>query len=233
MAVLRYAPAEGSLTRASMLPSGVYQLRPNRGKPVTLLNDGPPDRAGGVGGWETSDRMGSPPGRWFSGQAVETMSLPCILDRHEQKGHTTVEDRLSALYAMGRAGRHAHPPHIRVLGDIRPFDKRLTWIMQDISLGDRSMLEPGVIRQQHLTISLEGWYGIPHVTSASVKRTRNGSDKPKTHTIHTRAGDTLRAIAVRELGGSGRVSDIKSWNARFKRTDPDAPLRAGIKVLIK
>lgn len=213
--------------------AGMVKLAPNNGaSPLTLILDGPPDRGGGVGGWNSTDRALRRPARWWGGQPEDTMSLPCILDIHATGG-PSIERRLAVLYAMATAGDEVEPPTVLALGDV-PDDATKKWVIQNIALGERLYQRDGSLRRQQLTIDLEGYDPLPSIKPVTIKRTRDAKGKRKARVITTKKGDTLRLIAVRQLGQSDAWKSIRTWNPKsLKNTDPDAPLRAGIKVTLR
>jgi hypothetical protein len=213
--------------------SGTVELRPSRGNKVILLLAGPPDRSGGVGGWATSERAYRRPARWFQSPPIDAMTLPGILDLYENSQGITIETALGWLYAMGMAGGQDTPPTVKLAGDVRPYDRRLTWVVQGVTLGDRVMAAAGVIAQQNVTVELEGYDPLPTIAKASVQRTRQpGATQPRRRVIRTMKGDTLRSIAVKQLGASNQYTLLRTWNPTFKKTDPDQPLRAGIVMVL-
>jgi phage protein U len=211
---------------------GMVKLVPSRGSALTVTINGDPDGAGAIGGWESSERPLRRPARWWKSQPEDTLSLPCLLDLHATGG-PSLERRLDVLYAMGQAGDEDEPPIIRLLGDVTPREQRVRWVLQGISRGRRLWTPAGALRRVELTLELEGYDGLDTIKPVQVKRTRT-SGKRRARVIRTQAGDTLRAIAVRQLGQSSEWKRIRSWNPRtFKSVDPDAPLRAGIKVTLR
>jgi phage protein U len=211
---------------------GMVKLAPdNGGSVLTLLLDGSPDRGGGVGGWNSTDRALRRPARWWGAQPEDTMSLPCILDLYVTGG-PSIERRLEVLYAMGTAGTGDAPPTLLVVGDV-PTSATVRWVMQNITLADRMYNADGTLRRQSLTVELEGYAPLPSIAPVSIKRTRTAGGKRKARVITTKKNDTLRLISVRQLGQSDAWKSIISWNPKFKGTDPDAQLRAGIKVTLR
>lgn len=214
-------------------PSGTVEIIPTRGNSVLLLLAEPPDRAGGVGGWQTTERMFQRPARWFQAPPVDTMTISGILDRDEHARGHTIKTRLGWLYDMARAGKQDEPPIVKLWGDIAPYDQRLKWVVQDITLGDRIMSGAGTFVLQHVTVALEGYDALPRVAKASVRRTRaTGGAAPQRRVIRTLKGDTLRTIAVKQLGTSGQYTLLRQWNKQFAQTDPDQPLKPGLLMVL-
>lgn len=201
---------------------------------VTLILVGPPDRDGSVGGWQTLERPYLPDAAWFKSTPGGTISLPCLLDVDELPG-ASLEDRLDLLYAMGTPlDEGEDPPGLRLYGDV-PTARAQTWKLDNISLGARLFRPdaPRLLRRQELTLDLSDLEEITGVEKVRVKRTRGRGGKRRRRTIRVRNGDTLRAIAVRELGSSGAYEQIRKANKKLKRTDPDAPLRVGMEIVLQ
>ncbi|HEY3019593.1 MAG TPA: phage tail protein [Solirubrobacteraceae bacterium] len=212
--------------------AGMVKLVPSRGSALTMILDGPPDRGGGVGGWQSSERALRRPARWWQSQPEDTISLQCILDV-DAIGGPSVERRLTVLYAMGQAGDEDEPPTLLLLGDV-PVDGASRWVLQGITLSERLYQGDGSLRRQKLSVELEGYAPLPSIKPVAIKRTRDSKGKRRARTITTKKGDTLRAIAVRQLGQSDGWKRIRDWNPRrLKGVDPDAPLKAGIKVTLR
>lgn len=209
---------------------GMVRLAPDNGaSPLTLILAGTPDRAGGVGGWTSTERSLRQPARWWANLPEDTLSLPCMLDI-KGIGGPALERRLAVLYAMGQPDDSGVPPSVRVLGDV-PDDASKKWVVQNITLGDRLFNGDGTLRRQLLTVELEGWRPLPSIKPVKIKATRDKSGKRRTRIITTRKNDTLRGIAVRQLGQSDAWKRIREWNPKaLKGADPDTPLRAGIKL---
>lgn len=212
---------------------GMVKLVPSRGSPLTLIINGDPDGAGAIGGWESTERALRRPARWWKSQPEDTLSLPCLLDLYAIGG-PGLERRLDVLYAMGQAGDEDEPPTIRLFGDVTPREQRVRWVLQGITRGKRMWTSTGDLRRIEVTLELEGYDGLDTIKPVAIKRTRSTRGKRRARVIRTRKGDTLRAIAVRQLGQSDAWKRIRAWNPRvFKGVDPDEPLRPGIKVTLR
>lgn len=204
---------------------------------VTFIINGAIDRTGSVGGWQNSERVLREDADWWKGIPKGQLSIPCLLDHYAQSEQRTLEQRLRDLYDMGQPERDDDPPQIHVYGDV-PMSHPPAWVwkLDDIQLGANLFREdhPSRLRRQELTLQLSTWRPATAVSRGTVKRTR---DKTGNHrrrrVVVAHARDTLRAIAVRELGSSGSWTLIRGWNKKLKKTDPDAPLRAGTKVILK
>jgi hypothetical protein len=49
----------------------------------------------------------------------------------------------------------------------------------------------------------------------------------------TRAGDTMRSVALRELGSGNRWKDLRHWNKKqLGKVNPDDRLRAGTHLAV-
>lgn len=217
--------------RLEQVPSGMVKLVPGRGHQLTVVLADTPDRSGSVGGWETSDRVLRPAASWFNGRPLGTLTLPCILDIDVPDG-PSVEERLKRLYRMGHARHGNDPPPIRIYGDI-PQPGRQEWRLDDIQLQDRFYRRdfPNRLRQQKLTLSLTELVTPDPVDDVDVRRTRRHGHRRR-RTVTTHRGDTLRGIAVRQLGSSQAYRLIRQWNPKVKGVDPDEPLRGGIHLAL-
>jgi phage protein U len=213
---------------------------PLKGRGVVLLLPGPPEFSGGVGGWEATDRPGRRPARWWRGGVEMTQSITGIIQLGVNTGDETVEQRIAMLRRLGTTpGGEDHPTPLRVRGDVAdPYSVGGgLWVMQGMSLGERVFRRDGSLRRQAVSVELVDFDDAPTIAPITVRRTRASASRPRVRTITTRARDTLRAIAVRELGSVSAWQRIREWNPRlFKGTrpvGPDEPLRAGLRVTIK
>lgn len=213
------------------MPGGRVSFNPSRGSSLTLIVEEPPERGGGVGGWQSSERSGRRPAKWFKAPTDDTYSWKLILDL-DATGGPSIERRLRVLRDMGQAGSEDEPPTIRVLGDLWVEDTSLDWIMQDWALGERVWTPEGVLQRQHVTVQLERYTPTDEVEAIRIRPTRVGR-KPRRRVIEARGNDTLRAIALRELGDPTRWKDLTRWNKPLRRADPDARLRTGTHVTIR
>lgn len=208
---------------------GMVRLVPDTGaSPLTLILAGTPDRAGGVGGWASTERALRKPARWYQSTPEDTLALPCLLDLHGIGG-PSLERRLAVLYAMGSPDDSGDPPTVHVVGDV-PDDAAKKWVVQNITLGDRLFTSTGVLRRQLVNVELEGWRALPTIKPVAIKRTRSAGHR-RTRTYTTRKNDTLRRIAVAQLGQSDAWKSLRSWNPKvLKGVDPDTSLRTGIRL---
>lgn len=217
------------------MPGGKLTLVPSYGAPLTLIVMAAPDRAGGVGGWEPSERAQQRSGKWWKGQPDDTMSWELLADIDMPFAGLSVEKRLSILRLMGV--KHAgldEPPTLKLSGDLTPADASLTWVIEDIQYSDRLYQGDGTLQQQKVTVTFSRYNAIDEVEALSIRTTRVKGRKRRRHTIVTRVGDTLRAVAIRELGSGSRWKDIKEWNPKvLKRVNPDVRLRAGTHLTIR
>jgi hypothetical protein len=213
--------------------SGMVKLVSENGSALTLIRNGDIDGSGGVGGWQSSERVLREDADWWKSLPKITRSIPCLLDV-DALGGPSLERRLEVLFAMGAPDDDDDPPPLRVLGDIDPIAKARRLKIDDIRLAAQLFREddPSALRRQELTLELSSFTESRGVSRVTVKRTRDSHGKRRRRTIIARRGDTLRAIAVRQLGSSGDYKLIRSWNPKLKRVDPDAPLRAGTKVVL-
>lgn len=214
--------------------SGMVKLVASNGTSLTLIRNGDITRTGSVGGWQTSERTLREDADWWKSTPKGAYSIPCLLDI-DAIGGPSLERRLDVLYAMGAPTADDDPPEIRLFGLVPAgTGPRWRWKLDDISLG--TMLESeaalGTLRRIELTLEMSTFAPGGRVTAATIKRTRDTASSRRRRTLVAKKGDTLRAIAVRQLGSSGDYKLIRSWNPKLARVDPDAPLRAGTKVVL-
>jgi phage protein U len=210
---------------------GTVTLNPSRGSSLTLILVAPPERSGGVGGWVTTERALSRPAKWFKAPTDDAMGLECVLDI-DAVGGPSIERRLRVLRDMGQPDGTDDPPSIRATGDIWEEDQNITWVMQDWRLGERLWNSDGSLRRQHVSVDLVRFDELDTVQPVRVRTTRSSSTARKRHTVIASGNDTLRAVAVRELGDATRWKDLQRWN-KLKGVDPDARLRTGTHLVIR
>lgn len=213
--------------------SGMIRLTSRRGTEITIIRNGDIDRSGGVGGWQQSERYLREDADWWKSYPKPTVSIPGLLDIDAQPAPGSIEQRLNTLYGMGHTHGDAHPPGIRLAGDA-PHCTHLTWKLDDIRLGAALYQpeHPSRLRRIEFTLELSKLTLPDPVGPVSVKRTRTHGRRRR-RTIHAHRGDTLRAIAVRELGKSNEYKQLRDWNPKLKRVDPDQPLRPGTPIVLR
>lgn len=211
---------------------GMVTLNPSRGSSLTLIVRSPPDRSGGVGVWSTTERDRRAPVKWFKNQSDDTMIFDLLLDI-DAIGGPSIERRLRVLRDMGQPSGQDDPPTIRVDGDIWSEDQNITWVMTDWSLGERSFNGDGTLRQQQVKVELTRYGAVSEIEPLRVSTTRAKGQR-KRHTVVVAGNDTLRAVALRELGDATRWKDLQRWNqAKLKGVDPDARLRTGTHLVVR
>jgi hypothetical protein len=212
---------------------GMVRLTPSSGSDLTLILNAPPDRSGGVGGWAGSERDGQRPAKWFKSQPDDTISLDCTLDV-DAIGGPGIERRLTVLRDMGQpAEGEDEPPTIRLDGDIWPDDQHINWVMSNWSLGERLWNSDGTFWRHQVKIDLERYNALDEITAVKVRSTRKAG-KRRRRVVQSRGNDTLRGIALRELGDATRWKDIQRWNKKkLKGVDPDARLRTGTHLTVR
>jgi hypothetical protein len=215
------------------MPGGRVKLDPSRGSSLTMILAAPPERSGGVGGWAASERSRRSSAKWFKSIPDDTMSLECIIDI-DAIGGPAVERRIRVLRDMGIVGGpDGEPPTIKVEGDIWDSDQNVTWVMSGLSFGDRLYNGDGSLRRQHVKVDLERYVEVDPIKPLRIQSTRSGG-KRKRRQVQARGTDTLRAIALRELGDATRWKDLQRWNPKtLKGVDPDARLRTGIRLTVR
>lgn len=211
---------------------GTVTLDPSRGSSLTLILSAPPERSGGVGGWVSSERSLARPAKWFKSIADDTMSLDCILDL-DAVGGPPIERRLRVLRDMGLSSGDDDPPTLTVSGDVWDDDQNVTWVMVGLSFGERLFNADGTLRRQHVKVDLERFTEVQTVEPLRVRTTRTTAGARKRRVVIVRGSDTLRAVALRELGDATRWKDLQRWNkAKLTGVDPDAPLRVGTHLAV-
>lgn len=215
------------------MPGGIVRLDPSRGPSLRLILNAAPERSGGVGGWEETERTARRPTQWWKSLPGETMSLDCTLDLDAIPSGLSIERRLRILKAMGMHDEGDDPPTIKVTGDIWSADRALTWVMTNWSFGERLYQPDGTLRRQAVTIDLARYIDVADIKPLRIKSTRTKGKKRRTRTIVSRKGETLRACALRALGSASRWKDLKKWNKKLKKIDPDLRLRPGTHIKIR
>src|SRR4051794_33038232 len=179
---------------------GMVTLVPSRGSQLTMILRGPPDRSGGVGGMEPVDRSLRRPAKYFKSIPDDTISLDCLIDL-DAIGGPAVERRLRVLRDMGQAGAEDEPPSITLDGDVWEEDKAIEWVMDGLSLAERMFNPDGTLRQQVVKVDLSRFEALSEVEAIRVKSTRAGKGRKRRRRVTVaRGNDTLRAVALRELG---------------------------------
>jgi hypothetical protein len=236
VAVWKPAP-QRAFFRGAPPPAGMIQLASDTGAQITLLRIGPIDHQGGVGGWQQIERATRPDASYYKARTRETITIPCLIDVDLIPGQSLAR-RLRLLYRMGRpTGDRDEPPGIIIRGSA-PAVRGTRWKLDEIALGAdletklRGRRGGHVVRRIEVTLSLSEEDPAAEVERVRVKRSRTKGGKRKRRHYVVRQGDTLRSIAVRELGVSAGWQAIRAENKKKlpKHVDPDMPLRAGLRL---
>lgn len=217
-------------------PGGMVQFSSSAGPSITVIKAGDVEAAGGVGGWQQSERMLREDADWWRGVPKQTMTIPVLIDRRIPNTVLTVEARLQTLRRMGRRPQGGdRPPAVTVVGDIPQHLRRVVWKIDEVRIGayDMSRDDPKLMRRLAATVEMSSLSDVEEVEGVKLRRTRE-KGKRRQRVYHTKQGDTLRSIAVRLLGASNQWPDLKAWNKNLKTVrDPDAPLRRGTRLVLK
>lgn len=223
---LARARFSGSLPRPA---SGLVSVIGEQVGTVTLILTGPPEYSPSVGGWENIDRIGSTAASWWKQKPLATISLPCLL-------HTRVtgpvEASLAQLEKIGQRVADRDPSRVKLRGDIPPSAAGAAiWRVDAMPYSSREYRSDAeqLLWWQEVTISLTQ-FSAGTIARAGGLKTRSNSGQRNRRVISTRQGDTLRKIALRELGSSSDWKLLRSWNKKLAKTDPDASLATGVKV---
>jgi hypothetical protein len=217
-------------------PHGMLRLIGPKGHTVVLIISGDPDRSGSVGGWAQSTRVLAEDADYWVGRPKATATWPCLLHVDGLPGDRSIEDRLDEVYWLGQSHDGEEPPVIRLSGDVPARDRRLEWKLDDVALGARRYLgnDARTLRSIAVTLSMSSRRLVADVDRVALRPTRDKQgQRRQRQPVRTRQGDTLRSIAVRELGSSADWVKLRQWNPKLKKIDPDDPLRRGTKVALK
>lgn len=211
---------------------GLVTLAPSRGSQLTLVIAGDPDQTVEVGGWESSARIERPAAKWWKAPGDGSLQLELAVDTR-LVGGPDMARRLEVLRLMGVARNGEPPPTIRVVGGHLPLAVWRTWVMaaNGLTLGAR-VVQDGQHLRQDVNVTLEPYDPADPIAPVRLGRTRKGG-KPRRRVIRSKKGDTIRAIALRQLGSISEWPAIRSWNPALKKIDPDAPLKTGTKVVLR
>lgn len=194
------------------------------------MGDGPATITGGLGGWQSVERIDDLALTTWEGQEPLTQDVPLLLDgwdRHPQ----SVERELTTLLKLARdftSDEREPPPVFKVFGPI--FFEGKNWVLPEggIELGteDTIRLEDGTLVRQSLVLHL-----LEFVNSDVIKRRKKGgigrkpgSAKPLSY--DTVEGDTFLKIANKVYGEWERWLEIANKNPQYVH-QPFIPLPTG------
>lgn len=206
-------------TRGSGLPSLTLILAAD---PATTVHDG---------GWDPVDRIARRPVTVYGSPGQRRIDIDAALDTRliEQPSMTR---RLEVLAAMGEPTTNRKPPPLRVLAPSLPLAEPHRWVLTALTLGSQ-VVQSGALVRQEVQLAFTQYIEERGVTRVAVNRTRDAQGDRRSRTIRARDGDTVRSIALRQLGDLRLWRQIREWNPALRRIDPDAPLRAGTRVVLR
>lgn len=226
--------------RPPMPPSGMVTIWADGERAVTAILMDDPDAEIAAGSYEDLERFGDSPIGRYTGRELDSMALDLrIVAGTTTRGNRRVEDDLASLVALARPEKgNDRPGGVWVIGEVPFPSNQLLRIDGKIKLGKRRYFTPTgsvrTLRYQQLSVSFVELETASSAANATPKRSRDSKGKRRTRTIRTRYGDTVRTVAVAELGNGARWTEIRGWNLKtLAKTDPDARLRAGTKLVIK
>lgn len=221
---------------APVVPDGQVYIYTTQfgGAGVYLVLAGAPQVTSTTGGWQQSARAGRAPATWWSGPDAPTgVQFDLAADARLQPKYQDVAKQIDDLTRLGAASDgNAQPPVLNVECNSTPFLDRVDLVMQGLTLGEQVFTDGALVRQE-VAITLEAFQPFEPLTSVRPTASRSPSNHRRARVIEAKGGDTLRAIAVRQLGDASRWKDIRKWNKSLAKVDPDAPLRAGTKVTLR
>jgi len=225
-------PANAAAAVAATPAAGRVLLDPSDGQSLTLVLAGDPDQSIAVGGWQESPRFGRVPATWYRGPddgGDLTLSLAVDI---RLVGGPDIARRLGVLRAMGRPVRSGgDPPSLRVRCVSLPLGTG-DWVMQGLQLGGQ-VVQSGELVRQDVQVTLSPFVKQAPLERVTMRSTRSKANKRRARVIQSRPGDTMRAIAVRQLGSSGSWAQIRAWNKRLRKVDPDERLKTGTRVTLR
>lgn len=204
------------------------------GRSVTLALAADPTINPVVGGWQNSARFGRAPATWWSGpEEPGSAEMLLAADARLTPNFPDVVATVTTLTSLGApVDGSAQPPTVQVICNATPTLDNVDMVVQDLALGAQ-VVTGGRLLRQEVTLSLQRYEPFAPLTSVKPTQSRSASNKRRARVISAKTGDTLRSIAVRQLGDASRWKDIRSWNKSLAKVDPDAPLRTGTKVTLR
>lgn len=211
----------------------VVLLAPD-GQSATLVLAGDSTHAPAAGGWQATPRSRQKPAVWYSGpDEPGDLQIACAIDTRLQVS-TSLAEHLGYLQALAApaSGQDA-PPVLKVACTALPLASRSRWVIADISYGAVIETQTGGVVRQEVTLALTEHQDLDTLQAQSPRVTRTSKAKRRTRVIQSRPGDTMRAIAVRQLGSAGDWKQIRGWNKTLAKTNPDLTLRTGTRVVLR
>lgn len=214
-------------------PAGLVTIANQAGTSVTLALSEPASVTAPVGGWNRLDRVTGPAASDYTVRPPAGLSLSTFLHRDLLAGGD-VPAVLRRLTAMGQppAGQDVPLP-VQVVGDVET-DPATLWCITGLTV-EGAVYVPGTstVLAIRVPVTLEEYVRQDVVTAVTVASTRTKAGTRRRRTIRARKGDSLRTIAVRELGRSSDWKKLRDWNPRLGRLDPDAVLKVGARLQVR
>lgn len=206
-------PDQGGLEKGEL-----RQVKP-RGPTLRFrLNPEQVTESGGVGGWGRRQRPLRRPALEWEGIPEQTLSFTLLLDGWPDR---SVEQDIRALRRMGRPRSRGRPPPELEL-EYGNMGRGATWVIDNLSWGDELRNRQLQRVRQEVTVSLVR-YVEADITLTPTQRHKErkgkrgggggkkGADRNRVYVV--KRGDTLSAVAARQLGRANRWPEIAELNS--------------------
>lgn len=200
----------------------IHPVDPPGGPYGLPMGDGPPQVSGGSGGWAERERPRRTDLMEWTRTPPYRLAVPALIEA-PNSDVDDIEAAVSALRGLGRVVPGGYQtPVLRLEGPIPLTDLR--WVIEGIEDGPfLRREEDGLLVRQFFTVSFVEYSDLDLLVTASPAEAAAARAQPPTagpatgqpvaaRTYTVRSGDTLSAIAARELGDHRRWQEIATLN---------------------
>lgn len=171
-----------------------------------LLGEDPPTMSGGYGGWQELERPRRVALTHWPGTSPVRLTFGMVIDGFAVNAN--VEQFVRELEAMARPYHGGPPPLVRAGGSIP--HREVLWVIESIDWGASVRNRRGKLVRQAATVALMQYVDAEPLSPAAHHRARHGARRRKRHRVAK--GETLQAIAGKELGSAKRWKEIAQAN---------------------